>query len=260
MDSSNKNIYSGKIELHPASPSSLALVSAIEPILIRYFGIDPRQAHIEFTNKEFLQRLGDVRKELASERFISIALSLLNEYGFFADDNLIDGLRLRAVAPFSHRLEAAAPAYFIHRDTWYANPQSQTNWWIPIYDTKNDDGFSIYPAYFKTAVKNNSEDFDYSHFKKTVGWQCPGATADAFPRLLEDIDRSKAIKIGGRRASLTRFSGAHLHGTHLTEGSQTRFSIDFRTVTIADHKQGIGAPNVDNSSRGSTIDDFFQTG
>ena len=37
----------------------------------------------------------------------------------------------------------------------------------------------------------------------------------------------------------------------------TRFSIDFRTLNIGDLRSGLGAPSIDNSSRGTTLRDFL---
>jgi hypothetical protein len=37
----------------------------------------------------------------------------------------------------------------------------------------------------------------------------------------------------------------------------TRFSLDFRTVDLKDHKENIGAPNIDNFSRGSAMKQYI---
>jgi hypothetical protein len=49
------------------------------------------------------------------------------------------------------------------------------------------------------------------------------------------------------------FSGAQLHGTPRVATDSVRFSLDFRTIEIADVEAGIGAPNIDNESLGSNI-------
>ena len=38
----------------------------------------------------------------------------------------------------------------------------------------------------------------------------------------------------------------------------TRFSVDFRTVHLGDHRAGLGAPNVDNHSTGSALKDYVR--
>jgi hypothetical protein len=52
--------------------------------------------------------------------------------------------------------------------------------------------------------------------------------------------------------------GAHFHQTRKNATGRTRFSLDFRTVDLADHEAGVGAPNVDNRSTGSTVRDYVR--
>ncbi len=54
------------------------------------------------------------------------------------------------------------------------------------------------------------------------------------------------------------FSAAHLHSTVPNTTQRTRFSIDFRTVSLGDLEAGVGAANVDSSCTGTTLGDFLR--
>ncbi len=52
------------------------------------------------------------------------------------------------------------------------------------------------------------------------------------------------------------FSGAQMHSTVPNTSGLTRFSIDFRTVDLADLEGGLGAPKVDTYAMGTSLRDF----
>ncbi len=59
-----------------------------------------------------------------------------------------------------------------------------------------------------------------------------------------------------KRAENLLFSGAHFHATRPQTEDTTRFSLDFRVVHLDDVRARRGAPNVDNRSTGSALDDY----
>jgi len=52
------------------------------------------------------------------------------------------------------------------------------------------------------------------------------------------------------------FSGAQLHSTVANTSPLSRFSIDFRTVFLADLESGRSAPNADSQPTGTSLRDF----
>ena len=52
------------------------------------------------------------------------------------------------------------------------------------------------------------------------------------------------------------FSGAQLHASIPNTSGRARFSVDFRTVDVADLNAGRGAPLVDVACTGTAIRDF----
>jgi hypothetical protein len=174
-------------------------------------------------------------------------------------------LRLRAVAHDAHLLDEARSAFALHRDTWYANPSAQINWWIPLHRVTEEESFTIYPAFFDRPVRNDSGDFDYDQFKAAIGWQGLGTpraepAPTFYPRALEPVERRDARSIAMDRGEILIFSAAHLHQTCPNRSGRTRFSVDFRVVDLADHAAGRGAPSVDDRSKGSALGDYRPTG
>ncbi|HEY7419191.1 MAG TPA: hypothetical protein VH593_28670, partial [Ktedonobacteraceae bacterium] len=43
-----------------------------------------------------------------------------------------------------------------HRDTWYASPLCQQNWWLPIYDIDPQNCMAFSPRYWNQGVRNGS--------------------------------------------------------------------------------------------------------
>ena len=62
----------------------------------------------------------------------------------------------------------------------------------------------------------------------------------------------------GKAGSVLIFSAAHLHSTVPNTSGATRFSIDFRTVNVADVKAQGGAKNIDSDCTGTSLRDFVR--
>jgi hypothetical protein len=183
--------------------------------------------------------------------------SILDELAMNINANYFDLVRLRSISSYLHKIEAAKPAFAIHRDTWYANPEAQINYWIPLFDVTEYDTFSFYPSYFSKPVKNNSNQFDYKHWKADGGFQSSLINKNRiFPELQENIDLTDELRIPCHAGDLLLFSASHLHGTSANLTSRTRFSLDFRTVDIEDIGKYF-APNIDNESKGSILTDMI---
>ena len=54
------------------------------------------------------------------------------------------------------------------------------------------------------------------------------------------------------------FSAAQLHSTVPNTSSETRYSIDFRTVHLDDVWTRTGAPNIDSACTGTTMRDYLR--
>lgn len=253
-------LYSGDIFLFPACDESMALRKRVEEIAVKHLGNDYRRAQFEMEPAELYRRVKAAKDETFGDHSVrDLAVDVINAYGFDLDRNAFDPPRFRAVRHLGHESEGAIPAYWAHRDTWYANPQSQINWWMPLHDVSDREAFCFYPRYLEKPVKNSSAFFNYDEWIKDVGFGRSQAADGAFypgpidwtPKENEDVGFSLSA------GELVLFSAAHLHRTLENVSGLTRLSIDFRTVHLKDEKDGIGALNVDNKSTGSSLVDYI---
>jgi len=79
-----------------------------------------------------------------------------------------------------------------------------------------------------------------------------------YPRAAPGVDGGRAVGFACRAGANLVFSGAQLHATLPHATGRTRFSLDFRIIDLDDHAAGLGAPDVDNRSRGSSLIDYVQ--
>lgn len=109
------------------------------------------------------------------------------------------------------------------------------------------------------AVPNTSESFDVADWGASGGFQAyaaPRATAQVHPFPCEPPDRTGEWRIAAPAGSIVAFSAAHLHGTVPQETGRIRYTVEIRLVDRRDVRDGRGAPDADNASRGATLGDF----
>lgn len=213
------------------------------------FPVPPGDIHRLLSYKDLSQAIADIRRDIFTDASVlSHTRAVIAAAGIDPDASAIDPPRLRALMPDNHHDPASKQAYALHRDTWYANPQAQINWWIPLYDVLPHESFSFYPEYFDKEVPNDSARFDFNTLLKTAGWQgMGGGRYDCYPAAPDGFVPLRA-GFAAKAGDLLAFSAAHLHGTCRNDGDRTRWSIDFRSVHLADHAAGKGAVNKDNAS------------
>lgn len=251
-------LYAGQIFALPPSRGSRAWVAAARGAVAEALGVnihDLPTLHRHHAPADLYAAL-----ELARLAILCLPLGLLvdqvSDLGLDPGDLLVDLPRLRLIPPGGARLPAAAPAYFAHRDTWYANPRSQINLWWPLFDLGPGDGFRFFPAAFGAPVANDSDDFDWSTWQ-SGGWQAP-AKLRPYPRLLGELPEGPTLDVTGPEATTWIFSAAHLHQTLARPHTQphSRLSIDLRLIPRAARAAGQGAPDPDNRSRGDTSETY----
>ncbi len=261
-------LYAGAVFLLPASPPTHALAADVARLLEEEFGTGPfHEAQFRLTPDEFFNAAGRVRRRVYLEApFPAHVAGTMQSLGFEPDVHAYDPLRLRVNAHAAGDNPDARPVYYAHRDTWYANPQCQINWWVPLHDVSEEETFVFFPEYFARPVENDSRDFDYDEWMQggpelRIGWQNPGAGRTAhYPAFFGDLGKTPRVGFSARAGELLLFSSAHLHQTVPHRTRRTRFSVDFRTAHMGDHTAGIGAPNVDNGSTGSALRDYVLPG
>jgi hypothetical protein len=260
-------LYAGTIFQLPPTVASRDMVNRALALLEEELGRDGpiREAQFRLGDGEFFERIGRLRKKLYTEPpFHEVARDLLRELGFDPARNAFDPIRLRVVTHRGFENPKASPIYYAHRDTWYAHSQAEITWWVPLHDVTEEETFVFYPDYFRTPVSNNSECFDHDEWTRhgaslRIGWQNPDhGSRHLYPGQTGRFDPGTVLSFAARAGEIVLFAGAHFHQTRNNTTGRTRFSIDFRTVDLEDHNSGLGAPNVDNRSRGSAVRDYVQ--
>jgi hypothetical protein len=263
-----RSVYDGDVILAPATPGSLALIAMVRARLAGALGCAPariREASHELPNAELFARIGALRKALYLEPpFHDAIRDVIAAFGCDPARTAFDPLRLRVVLSGGHGNPLAAPVYHPHRDTWYAHPRALIAWWIPLDDLAAGETFVFYPDRFRAPVDNDSEIFDYGDWVRDgwelkIGWQQARSGVEArYPRAAPGVDGGRAVGFACRAGDNLVFSGAQFHATLPQTTGRTRFSLDFRIVDLDDHAAGLGAPDVDNRSRGSSLADYVQ--
>jgi hypothetical protein len=261
-------LYGGTVFHFSPTATSRALVDDAGARLRAALGdVDPdvRKAQAALSNDEFFRRMGELRRSLYLDQASHVAVGrLLAELGLDPARSAFDPVRMRVVAHQGHQNPASSAVYYAHRDTWYAHPQCLVVVWVPVHDVVEEETFVFYPDWFDRPAPNDSEVFDYDAwvakgYSLKIGWQDPKAGLEArYPRLTAPLEGPRAEGFSARAGDVLLFSGAHLHETRRHALGRTRFSLDVRVVDLDDHARGLGAPNADNRSRGSSVPDYVR--
>lgn len=256
-------IFRGDLLVHSRRESTAALVDHARSMMDAAFGGESAsRAQFALSVDDFVRIVGPLKSrftnDLGTKRLVR---SVLSSFGFDLEDTYFDVPRLRVVPHGGYLSAGVSYAYKAHRDTWYSSPTAQLNWWMPVLDVTSDRAMSILPAYWQKAVDNSSGQFDYAQWCAVGRQQAVGQVKEdrrQHPLPLEEIRLDSEIRIAGTRADALVFSAAHLHATAPNESGETRFSLDFRTVSLSDLRAKRGAPNVDSAAKGTTLGDFLR--
>ncbi len=258
LDVARHSIYAGSTFTAPASPDASRWCAALRAHARRELGGLPLRGAHALGSQGLYQAVNRARDALAADpSILEGGARLARALGAREPGWLLDRPRLRAVGSGLWRDPRAARAYMMHRDTWYASPRAQINLWMPLLDVGPTEGFALYPEWFDATIANDSVDFDYDEWARSVGFQSTSAPVSAsFPRALATPPPRHARRVRARAGQVVVFSGSHLHSTMGHDSETTRWSVDMRIVHVGDVRAGLGASDPDNASRGSTLSDF----
>lgn len=252
-----RTVYNGSVFSVGACAESLALTKLVERIVEAEFGSEFRTVHQWAKTQDLQHSIRKLKDDVYMSEDIRDACETLMKSLNFTHEGVYDPPRLRVIAP-SSPLDpdvVSAPAYAAHRDTWYANPQSQINFWLSLHDVEQTQTFSFYPAFFKTAIENDSHKFEFDDWFEKVGFGNSHLSRDAYYPMptIGRPSADRALGFDAHCADVLVFSAAQLHASNINTSDVTRFSIDFRYVNREDEDNKIGAPNMDNHSLGSAM-------
>jgi hypothetical protein len=251
-----QKLYQGDCFLLSASDTSNAFVHDVLQIIKETYQTENITGLHSMKNEVLMGKLSTIRKYLRQNPLIlEYQSALLKELNWDPVEFLIDRPRLRMVTPQMHTINAARPAFYAHRDTWYANPEEQINMWIPLDRYQEQETFTFYGSYFRQAIENDSKNFDYQLWKKEIGFQAINTKSSIYPRALKNLPTAEDT-FSCQKGQRLLFSAQHLHRTLENLGNRTRLSIDFRVVNKVDFEKKYGPENQDNSCRGSVLDEY----
>jgi hypothetical protein len=248
-------VYSGDIFLNTNLQTSTALCEfARHSITAAFDGETDHQAlHSMMPVEEFVTLVSRLKGQFTNCLEVKeIIRRFVLEIGADPAEFLFDVPRIRVVPNYNYLHAGVSYAYKPHRDTWYGGSDCQINTWMPVYTIQPDQTMMINPAYFVAPVKNSSADWNLSNWinvQRSLAKDNVKEEVRVHPVPLEEISSTSEIRIAGNAGEIITFSGSHLHGTVPNYTEQTRFSVDFRLVHIADLVAGRGAVNVDSGAK-----------
>jgi hypothetical protein len=255
-------MYGGTINVTSPSATSVAFAMFARQLIGEAFGgRDPELAQFDLPVADYAAILNVLKPRFIhhpeSKRFLQ---QLLAERGCDPETTYFDVPRLRTSTSDDYLTTGIAYSWHPHRDTWYSAPLAQLNHWMPVYDVSEDNAMAFHTEYFNQAITNDSATYNYYEWNaKYRGAAACNLRAESrpLPGPTETVNPFSAAVFVTPVGGMLQFSGHHLHSSVPNESGRTRFSIDFRTVDVADIRAGLGARNVDGRCTGSSIRDFM---
>lgn len=255
-----EKLYSSDIFIFLATPTTKNLIALAQEMLEEAFSPnDPRSVHEVMPVEKVVEILSKLKPAFIHHpKCKKLICDIMADRVIDLEKLYFDVPRLRSAYPSNFLSSGIAYAFHPHRDTWYSAPMCQLNWWLPVYPVDPNNAMGFYPRYFKEAVENNSEIYNYyerntksrinaaSHIKADTREQ-PKPQQELQPVTVQYLPPPGGIIL---------FSGAQLHETVPNTTKLARYSIDFRTVHLDDLRSKRGALNVDSRCTGTTMRDY----
>jgi len=256
-------LYDGALIVYSPRPSTLALCRLAQELAETAFAPhDPRQAQHHLPVEQFNAILAQLKPNFIHHpKAKSCIQAMLRDLGCELEKIYFDVPRLRTMASGDYMRAGLAYQFHPHRDTWFSAPFSQINWWLPVYEIRPDNAMAFHPRYWREAVRNSSNEYDYDRWnqegRKLAAQQIKVETRKQ-PQSLDGIEAEPDIRLVCPVGGVILFSAAQLHSTVDNTSGVTRFSIDFRTVNADDVAADRGAPNQDSACTGTTLGDYLR--
>ncbi len=249
-----ERVHDGAILIFKDVPEMHALIRLTEARLRAAFGDDPPSAVCQLTPDAAAETMDGLQKAYRKDPEIQAAFTaLLGALGCDPDDTHCDATHLRCLAPGTGHTARQTRPLGAHRDSWASNIYAQLNWWAPLYPIVPERGLMILQRYWARPIANSSAEWDFAKAKAARAADTGrGAGEAAYPMLpqpTEEVDTADALRLAPAPGDVLCFSGAQLHASVPNETDLARFSIETRTVSARDLREGRSAPNVDGAAK-----------
>jgi hypothetical protein len=257
-----EELYNGRLFVFSPRPSTIALCDFARGMIEDAFhGQDPRTAQYSMPVEEFVAICAPLKPAFIHHpETLKLLKNVVEELGCDLNDTYIDVPRLRMVTHGGYLTSGVGYAHHPHRDTWYSAPMSQLNWWLPIYPFGSDSSMAFHPRYWSRSIKNGSGNFNYYQWNKdgrknaAMHVKSDTRVQPHAEEVLEDL--APEIRCVCPAGGIVLFSAAQLHSTVPNTSGVTRYSLDFRTVSLGDLMSSKGASNIDSAPTGTSLRDF----
>lgn len=258
-----RGLYSGELFVHGPSDPGRELCRLARDMLVEAFDpYDPELAQYSMAVEDYAAVLAELKPRFIHHPEVKQHIrDLLTHHGCDLDKTYFDVPRLRTSTSDDYLTSGIAFAFHPHRDTWYAAPMSQINWWLPVYDIDADNGLAIHPQYWERPLKNGSRHYDYHEWQRTSRKEAAEHVkrdTRKQPTPEENVELDPQLRPVCPVGGVVQFSAAQLHSSVPNASGRTRVSIDFRTVNLDDAVAGAGAPNRDSECSGTTLRDYLR--
>ncbi len=259
-----RRLFAGDVIVYTHVPEIDAFAAFARELITEAFApVDPITVHESRTPEQLADTLIDFKpKFIHHPESMQHLRRVTTALGAAPDATYADVPKLRTAFPSGSLNTGIAYAFQPHRDTWYAAPKNQINWWLPVWPAVADNVMEFFPRGFGNVIDNNSGDYDYyvanswrGNIKSFSGAKDTRVHPAPVPALPADEARLTLVPpVGG----VMLFSGDQLHASIPNTTHVTRYSIDFRTVDASDLAERRGAPVVDVACRGTALRDFHR--
>ena len=256
-------LYGGKLFVFSPRPSSLGFCEFARELIRSAFGaLDPLTAQRHMPVEQYAEILSALKPQFIHHpRSKESIRAVLADLGCDLAKTYFDVPRMRTSTSDGYLTSGIAYAFHPHRDTWYSAPMCQLNWWIPIYDIREDNCMAFHPRYWDQPVRNGSKRYNYQDWNKESRQNAAKhvkVDTREQPKAEESIELSPQVRLLVPVGGIIAFSAAQLHSSVPNTSGVTRFSIDFRTVHLDDAQACIGATNIDSACTGTTMNDYLR--
>jgi hypothetical protein len=263
-DQRRELIYRGNLFVYSPTTTSLEFCEFARSMIRNAFEPhDPETAQDEMKVEDYAALLSKLKPAFIHHpKSKAMIKGILAEIGCDPNQTYFDVPRLRTSTYDAYLTSGISYAFHPHRDTWYSAPPCQINFWMPIYEVEAENIMAFHPYYWDHALKNGSRDYNYFEWNKANRVEAAKhikSDTRKQPKPEEDTPYLEPeVRIVSPPGGILIFSGAQLHSTIPNTTRKTRFSIDFRTVHIADVRSRHGAKNIDSQCTGTTLRDYLR--
>ncbi len=252
-------IYRGDLILLTKLPAVTEFVAFAQEQLAGLFAPhEPREAHSHHTPAELARILGVWKpKFIHHPRSKALLKAIVTAAGFDPAETMYDVPKPRTSYPREHLTTGIAYAFPWHRDTWYAAPPQQINWWLPVSGLTSRNAMKFDLQSFARAVENDSAGFDSYQANRDRLTAASQINRDSRSRPgAREHDASEELIVLPSPGQVLLFSGAQLHASVENTSGVARYSVDFRTIDRRDVNSGAGASMVDVHCTGTMLREF----